>query len=170
MSYTDRIVHHSKQQWRRFALFTTLGLTAGVLGLPISAAAAPIQLYTTPASTTVKPDSTITIDIRTNPGRPIDAVEATIAYNPSFFKYVSTDTTGSAFPVGLPTTTTNTSVTITRGIFLPDVVQSDSSVARVTFKVLNRTAITTLKLTGNATYQGQYINPTTASTTVRIRN
>lgn len=170
MNYTHRIVEHSKQQWRRFLLLMTLGMTMGVLALPVSAAAAPIQLYTTPASTTVKPGSTITVEIRTNPGTPIDAVQATIAYNTTCLKYVSTDTTGSAFPVGLPSTTTSRSITITRGIFAPDVVQSDSLVARVTFKVLNRTTTTTLKLTGNATYQGAYINPTTASTTVRIRN
>ncbi|TAH34822.1 hypothetical protein EYC59_02795 [Candidatus Saccharibacteria bacterium] len=170
MIYTERVLQRSKQNWQRIALFITLGMSVAALGLPVSASAATKQLYLTPGSTIVSPNSTITVDVRANPGTPIDAVEATIAYNPSFFKYLSTDTTGSVFPVELPTTTTSTSVTVTRGIFLPDTVKSDSLVARVTFKVLARTTVTTLKLTGNMTYQGAYVTPTTASTTVRIQN
>lgn len=169
MISTGRLGQQSKKQWQRVTGIIMLVLSMGVLSFPVSAAAASKQLYLTPGSAVVAPNSIITVDIRANPGRPIDAVEATIAYNPSIFKYVSTDTTNSVFPVALPTTSTSSSVTIARGIFWPDIVSSDTVVARVTFQTLSRTAITTLKLTGNMTYQGAYLNPTTASATVRIR-
>jgi hypothetical protein len=155
-----------KKAWQYAVFAMAFGLLS--IAFPAHSHAAAPQLYTSPSSVTTTTGSTFTVAVRVNQGSPVDAVEATLSYNTSFLRYVSVDATDSAFPIELPTRTTPTSVTITRGIFAPDVVNSDSLVAYVTFQVLNRSAVTTVKLTGNTTYAGAYLNPTTASTTVRI--
>ncbi len=168
MKRLTRIAQELKR-WRYAALGGMLAVGLLAAGIAAPASAATQQLYVTPASTTTNVGKTFTVSIRLNPGRATDAVEATINYNAKYLQYVSVDATSSGFPIELPTSATSGSVTITRGIF-SSTVSSDVLVAKVSFKALARNSSANLKLTGNATYQGAYVNPTVGSATVRIRS
>jgi hypothetical protein len=121
--------------------------------------AAANQLYLAPASTTVEAGGTFNVSVRLDPGTTVDGVTATLNYDPALLQYVAVDATGSAFTVALPTSTTENSVTVSRGIFAPETVSTDGLVATVSFKALAATSSTALQLSGNTSWNGAYLNP-----------
>lgn len=161
------VKRRSKLQLWGAALFVVLFAAVGVLRLLLSSAA-PYQLYLSPATNQVYKGSEFTISIRLDPGTAVDGVTATIAFDPAQLMYVSTDTTGSAFPVQLATTAGVGTVTVSRGIFAPSTVSTDSLVANVTFKALAVASPAQLTLSGNTTYAGAYTNPATIGADVTI--
>jgi hypothetical protein len=126
------------------------------------------SLYISPSSTTIQAGSNFTVAVRLTPVSNVDGVLATITYNPSTLQFVSIDTSSSAFPASLVATGGNGKVDIQRGIFAPNTVTTDSLVANVTFTALTATTSTPLTLTGNTTYQGNYLNPGIVSGTVTV--
>lgn len=158
----------SKLSSRRGIIFVAAFAVIGGYLLFRSFAAAP-EIYLKPAANSVTPGSNFTVELRVNPGRSIDGVESTITYDQAKLQYVSIDSSTSAFPIPLVETGGSGTVQITRGIFAPSVVNSDSLVAKVTFKALaSASGSSTLQLAGNATFQGNYINPAKINATVNI--
>lgn len=141
--------------------------TVGIFTLMRSLAASP-SLYLTPATSSVNVGDTVSVALRIDPGTTVDAVQATISYDPAVLSYVSTDATNSAFPVAIQLSSQLGSLQIARGAFAPTVVNTDSLVANITFKSLAAANPATLQLSGNATYGGNYINPAPTNATITI--
>lgn len=151
----------------RYATFSMLFSLLSI-ALPMHGYAATTQLYLNPSTPSVLVGSTFTTSIRLNAGTAVDAVEVTLSYNPAYIQYVSTDTTSSAFPVSIISQTNSSSTYLARGTFAEGGVNADSLVATVTLKAIAPVASTPLGLTGNATFSGDYINPTSSGGTVTI--
>lgn len=154
---------------RQFGLVSTIAMLAAFCIPMTSYAATAQQLYLSPNTYTPALKSEFVVPIRINTTTPVDAVTATLAYNPKLIQYVSVDATGSAFPISIYTQTSSVSVTIDRGIF-SGTVNTDSLVASIKFKALAPTDYTKITLTGNATYAGEYTNPALLSAKVVIKD
>lgn len=128
------------------------------------------SIYLSPASSTVNANDTFTVALRVNPGTTVDAVDATITYDPNVLQFVSIDTSASVFPVALASSGGNGKVYIARGNFTPTGVLPDSLVAAVNFKAVTASSSSALSLAGNLTYAGAYTNPTVTGATVTVNN
>ena len=128
------------------------------------------QLYLADVPADVTAGSTVTVAVRLNPPSNVDGVESTITYNPSQLQFVAINSTDSAFPAKLMETGGSGTVQITRGIFAPNTISTDSLVSTVSFKTLKGTKSSQLQIQGKATAQGSYLPAlTTADASLRIR-
>jgi hypothetical protein len=90
------------------------------------------QLYLTPASSTLRAGSTITVQIRENSGTtPVNAVQANFAYPADMLQFGSISSNGTAFGVEAQADNLAGIVRIARGSTNP--VTGDQLVATVTF-------------------------------------
>ncbi|MCA9324742.1 hypothetical protein KDA23_01585 [Candidatus Saccharibacteria bacterium] len=117
-------------------------------------------LYLTPTSNNVLINDNTTVNVRLTPGTNVDGVSATLTYDQTKLQFVSIDDTSSAFDIALGSQTGGSgTVTITRGT-LSGGVSADSLVAKVTFKALAGSGSSTVTMSGNASKNGVYTNPT----------
>jgi hypothetical protein len=149
-------------------VLTGLVVLVSALTFRIMAETPAQTLYISPSANTVLANEQFTVMLKLDTTVPSDGVEATISFNPSLVQYVSVDASASGFPIELPTQTGNGSVTVSRGVFAPNIVATNVEVAKVTFRALAPTSLSPLGVTGNTTYQGVYLNPTIQSGSVTI--
>lgn len=127
--------------WLRVILFA-LAVLAGAL-LPTATAGAAGGFTFSPDSGSYKVGDIITVSVRVNTGsEPTNAVAAEFTYPANVLQYVSSDATGSAFPVAAAERGGNGSVSYQRGAYSP--VTGDKLVQKAKFKVLT-TGTATLK-------------------------
>jgi hypothetical protein len=112
--------------------FAAATAVAGYFIIFAKAAPPPPTVYLTPATQTVGPSSTITVQVRENSGTTaVNAVQANFSYPASLLTFVSIDTTTSAFTTAAQATGGSGQVSIARGIV--GSVVGDQLVATVTF-------------------------------------
>jgi hypothetical protein len=109
----------------------------GVFVVVASRAASP-QMYLNPAVISMNQGDDINVSIHINSGTdPVNAVESDLSYDSTKLQYVSTDNTGSVFPLVAATNATPGSVKIARAISPGTApVVGDGLVAIVTFHAL----------------------------------
>jgi hypothetical protein len=145
-------------------------IAAGLLfGMHRAASAAGSgQIYVSPASTSVQNGSNVTVAVRINPGTPVDGVRFTLNFDPALLKYVSVDTSSSAFSAGIQQTATASSVSVAR-ILLGSTVSTDSLIATVTLQGVADSGVSALSLTdSNASAAGTYTDPSLAGGSVTL--
>src|SRR4051794_29705103 len=82
------------------AVFAAVLAVAGYFIIFSKAAPAPPTIYLNPATQTIGPNGTVTLDVRENSSTTaVNAVQANFTYPTSQLTFVSIDTTGSAFTV-----------------------------------------------------------------------
>jgi len=122
------------------------------------------NVYISPSSSSVQIDQDVSVDLRINPGTAVNAVQATLNYNPSQLQFLSSN------PSAFSTCVTNTggSGTVTLACAsLGSSVSSDSLISDITFEALVGSASDTLTLSGvNAADDGTYTNPTSTGGTI----
>jgi chitodextrinase len=148
------------------------------------AAPAPPTIYLSPASQTVGPGATITVQVRENSGTTtVNAVQANLSYPTSLLTFVSSSTTGTAFSVEAQDTGGGGVINLARGTTTP--VSGDQLIATLTFTATstsgaasvvftNGTALVSsgtnqdilggLSATGGGTYTVDATGPTTTVT------
>lgn len=167
-SMKSRFKNLSKKQLFVGASFALAFVGIGAWTL-ITTFAAPYEIYISPGSGDVSKGQEFDVSLRIDPGTSVDGVTATISYDTSILEFVAIDTSNSAFPVSLEQIGGAGAVVITRGIFAPSVVSSDSLVANVTFRALAASSgPSVIGLSGNASYAGSYTNPQPISATVTV--
>jgi hypothetical protein len=115
------------------AVFAAVLALAGYFIIFSKAAPAPPTIYLNPASQTIGPNGTITVDVRENSGATaVNAVQANFSYPTTLLTFVSIDATTSAFGTQAENTGSAGAVRIARGTTTP--VTGDQLVARVTFQ------------------------------------
>lgn len=159
----------SMSGWRRAILvvfIVAFGAAGSALLLRSFAATAP--LYLSPESQSVQKGSTFTVDVRMNINSTVDSVSAKITYDPAVMDFVSIDAANSVFPSELLMNGGNGTVNINRGTFTPAVFPGGSLVATVSFTAKSSVSSSALQLSGNAAYQGNFLNPGVSGATVTI--
>lgn len=117
----------------RTALFVLAILAATVLPATPAMAAGGFTFATD--KTTYRVGDTVTVSVRVNTGsEPTNAVAANFTYPANLLQYLSSDATGSAFPVAAAEKGGNGSVSYQRGAYTP--VTGDKLVQKATFRVL----------------------------------
>jgi chitodextrinase len=115
------------------AVFAAALAVAGYFIIFSHAAPNPPTIYLNPASQTVGPNGTVTVDVRENSGATaVNAVQANFSYPSTLLTFVSIDTSTSAFSVQAENSGASGLVKIGRGI-AGSTVTGDQLVARVTF-------------------------------------
>lgn len=167
-SMKSKLRNLSKKQMFVGASFALAFVGIGAWTL-ITTFAAPYELYISPGSGEVSKGQEFDVSLRIDPGTNVDGVTATISYDASILEFVAIDASNSAFPVSLEQIGGAGAVVITRGIFAPSVVGSDSLVANITFRALAASSSpSVIGLSGNASYAGSYTNPQPISATVTV--
>lgn len=167
-SMKSKLKNLSKKQMFVGASFALAFVGIGAWTL-ITTFAAPYELYISPGSGEVSKGQEFDVSLRIDPGTNVDGVTATISYDASILEFVAIDASNSAFPVTLEQIGGAGAVVITRGIFAPSVVSSDSLVANITFRALAASSSpSVIGLSGNASYAGSYTNPQPISATVTV--
>jgi len=150
-------------------LATFIASILGVLFLQSGYAATGL-IKLSPASGTTEKNKNFTVEIRINPGDPVDGVETKIQYDDSKLQFVSIDAGGSAFPIELAQSGGRGSVTVTRGILGGTVSANNSLVAKVMFKALVGGSTVNLNLSGQSTSAGSYQDPGTTGASRTLTN
>jgi hypothetical protein len=89
-------------------------------------------IYLTPATQTLGPSSTFTVQVRENSGAsPVNAVQANLSYPTSLLTFVSINTTGTAFSIEAQNTGGAGAINLGRGTTTP--VTGDQLIATITF-------------------------------------
>jgi chitodextrinase len=115
------------------AVFAVALAVAGYFIIFSKAAPAPPTVYLNPASMTVGPNGTVTVQVRENSGTTaVNAVQANFNYPLGLLTFTSIDATGSAFGTQAENTGASGLVKIARGTTTP--VTGDQLVATVTFQ------------------------------------
>jgi hypothetical protein len=131
----------------------TIGNTGNLYG--VSSATGPVLI-----------NNNVDVTVRLTPGTTVDGVQATLTYDQTKLQYVSMTAAGSPFDLELgPQTGGTGTVSVVRGN-LSGGVSTDALVTKVTFRALAGTGSTTVQMSGNATKNGVYTNPTTAGATI----
>lgn len=158
----------------RLLIFIILFALVGTVILIRSFAASANQIYLSPDVISVQNGDNVTVAVRISPDTSgVDSVEATISYDQTKLQYVSQESTNSPFAVQFAATGGNGTVNVNRGVTPsspPAYITADSLVANITFKALAGSGTSVLQFinTTNATYAGNYTNPTTVGTTVTL--
>lgn len=113
--------------------FAVIMVAAGLYVILSHAAPPPPTIYLNPASQTVGPSGTVTLEVRENSGTTgVNAVQANFTYPTSQFTFVSVDASTSAFTTAAEGTGGAGQVKIARG--LTGSVTGDQLIAKVTFQ------------------------------------
>jgi hypothetical protein len=115
------------------AVFAAALAVAGYFIIFSHAAPNPPTIYLNPASQTVGPNGTVTIDVRENSSTTtVNALQANFTYPTTLLTFVSADYTGSAFSIQAESSGASGQVKIGRGTTTP--VSGDQLVAHLTFQ------------------------------------
>lgn len=151
------------------AAFVALAITVsgGVLAFN-TAQAATGKLYLTPASPNVNYGKNVTLNLRLTPGTAVNGVTASVTFDTAKLKYVSINTSSSAFPIQLSQKVSGGTITLDRGILNSTGTNKDGLVASITFQSRVYSGTTTVGVNGNATKAdgSGYTNPSVAGATV----
>jgi len=151
------------------AAFVALAITVsgGVLAFN-TAQAATGKLYLTPASPNVNYGKNVTLNLRLTPGTAVNGVTASVTFDTAKLKYVSINTSSSAFPIQLSQSVNGGTITLDRGILNSTGTNKDGLVASITFQSRVYNGTTTVGVSGNATKAdgSGYTNPSVAGATV----
>ncbi len=140
-------------------------VSLGIGLLPaVASHAATGTIYVSPGSMSEEVGGTFSTQVRINPGTSVNAVQATLNYNPSALEWLSNS-------IGAFSTCTENSGGGGAATFacamLGSSTSSDSLIATVSFKTLVGSGSTTLSLSNaNAADNGTYTNPSTSGATV----
>ena len=119
------------------------------------------NIYISPSNSSVQINNNVTIALRINPGVSVNAVQATIGYNPSQLQFVSD--TLSAFSTCTQNSGGGGTVTISCAS-LGTSTSSDSLIANITFTALTGSGSATLSLSNvEAANNGTYTDPTSSN-------
>lgn len=128
-----RLKHSGKytQVWLFFSL--AIAVIAGYFIYTSLAAPTAPTVYLSPASQTLGPNTTFTVQVREDSGTtPVNAVQANFSYPAALVDFVSISTTGTAFTTDAPSSGGSGQVSIARGII--GNLTGDKLIATVTFK------------------------------------
>ena len=129
-------------------------------------AAATGEIYIVPSPSSVQIGGDTTISLRIRPGILVNAVQATINYDPAALEFLSSSV--SAFPDCTVDSGGGGTVSLACAILAGN-VSSDSLIANATFQALEGSGTTALSVTGaNAADDGTWTNPSTSGTSVTL--
>lgn len=117
------------------------------------------NIYTKPATVTVKKGQAVKLTIRIEPGTPVDTTTASVQYDASQLQYKSVSYEGSPFSTQIPAIAEASKVTVQAAKFGGSPVSSDSAVAVLNFSAL-KDGTATFTLSGNAARSGSATYPT----------
>jgi hypothetical protein len=110
------------------------------------AAPPPPTIYLSPATQTVGPGATFTVQVRENSSTTsVNAVQANLSYPTSLLTFVSIDTTGTAFSIEAQNSGGGGTINIARGTTTP--VTGDQLVATITFTATSTSGAATVAFT-----------------------
>jgi hypothetical protein len=160
-----------KSLWQK-VLVGVFILAFGAIGgtLLVRSFAATAPLYLSPETQTVQNGATFTVDVRMSVNTTVDSVTAKVTYDPAVLDFVSVNTAESVFPTELQTSGGSGVVNISRGTFSPASFPAGSLIATMTFTAKATTSTTSLQLSGNAAYQGTFLNPGTSGATITVND
>jgi len=123
------------------------------------------SIYLSPATTNVVQGKPVALSLRINPGGNVDAVQATVTYDPTKLQFVSVSNTGSPFTDTLQQTSTTGSIVLAYSVGIGAAsVNTDSLIATLNFTALAGSSSTSVTLSNaNATNLGSYTDPSTAN-------
>jgi chitinase len=133
---TPKLVSKTPLRFSSLVMFVLIfAAVGGYILWHTFAAPAPPTVYLSPASQTLGPSTSFSVQVRENSGTTaVNAIQANLSYNPSLLTFVSISTTGTAFGVTAQTTGGSGVVNIGLGVSGGSpAVTGDQLVATITF-------------------------------------
>lgn len=151
------------------AALLVLGFSTNIVLLTRQANAGTGTMYLTGTSSAAH-GSTVTLNLRINPGTAVTVVQSNIVYDATKLQYVGINTANSAFDTTISQSQSSGSIQIDRAKLSSAGVSTDSLIATITFTALPYSGSTNVSLgaSSNAAYDGAYTNPALAGTTVNF--
>ncbi|QQS20308.1 hypothetical protein IPL85_02580 [Candidatus Saccharibacteria bacterium] len=125
------------------------------------------NMYLAPEAPQAKQGDPLAVNVRIEPGTPIDTVVARLQFNPDQLTYTSVSYQNSPFATQIPIVVTSNRVTVESAKFGNGPVTADSLIAQVTFTA-KQTGVAELTLSGDAAYAGVATHPTIMGEVVPI--
>lgn len=113
------------------------------------------------------PDNPVEVVISVSPETGVDGIEAFLSYDTNKLEFVSVNADESAFPLELEQSNAAGEVKIVRGILGNKVNGANSPVATVTFNALGEASSSDVSISGKATSEGEYLEPSSTNLEVQ---
>lgn len=143
-------------------------IAGGLMSMKSAHAAAANSIYITPGSNSVQNLGYFTVSVRLNPSTNIDGVDGAVTFDASKLKFVSVDTSSSAFVTEFDNSQNGSTISFSRATSTTGAdVTSDALIENITFQALTDSGTTTLGLSGvDDDNAGVSTHPTAGTATV----
>jgi len=153
---------------KAFILLLVIAVSSVLTVRNVSAATG--QIYVSPSTSSVQSGANFAVNVRINPGTAVNSVTLTLGWDNSKVKYLSVDTSQSAFGLTLAQSVTANSFSTDRGTNLgSSAVSSDALIVTLNFQALVGSGSSALSLSSvNAYFDGTPSDPTPVNGTVNF--